>query len=82
MIKKQNGGYRPGCGRPEKKEEKLVPISGTVTEKTRMRVEFEAKNRGISVSEYIREAIIEKIKFDECMDKMDANEKINNEITE
>lgn len=75
MIGKKLGGKREGAGRPPRGEEKLVPISGTVNEKLRMRVEFEAKKNGVSVSEYIREALKEKIKFDEVMDKMNENKK-------
>jgi transposase len=69
--KKKNGGKRPGSGRPPLKEEKLETISGTVPAKIKTRVEFEAKKRDITVSEYIREALKEKINFDQCLDDMD-----------
>lgn len=59
------GTDKPGDG-------KAIPMSISLPERMKMRVEYEAKKRGFTVSGYIQAAVKEKINFDTELDRMDA----------
>lgn len=73
--KNKRGGLRPGAGRPRIPGRELtIPLSVSVPEKLKMRVEYESKKRGITTSKYVCEALQEKINFDTEMDKIKEND--------
>jgi predicted DNA-binding protein len=62
----------PGENNRGSGSEAVVPMSFSLSEKLKMRVEFEAKKRGVTVSKYLREALNEKLAFDAEMDRINA----------
>lgn len=48
----------------------MINICIPVREPIKMRLDFESNKRGITVAAYVREAIDEKISFDDTMNKI------------
>ena len=69
--KPTRGGACPGAGRkPIPGRIPMINICIPVREPIKMRLEFESNKRGITVAAYVREAIDEKISFEDTVNKI------------